>query len=126
MLKKILLLLTMLWLLPVSADSKIDESIGLEFPVEDAKSALTRSHYEFVGIEYADGIELVGLDEQQSEIVKEKYHIRLLNFRWQSFTNIEGRHSELERMRAYALRYNLTMWQGLKQQQMRDIKRYRY
>lgn len=122
MLKHLFLFCALFCTLPLFAD----ESIGLEFPVEDAHAALRQSNYEFVGIEYADGIELTGLNERQSEIVKERYQIRMLNFRWQSFTNIEERGAELERMKAYALRYNLAMWQGLKQQQIRDAKRYRY
>lgn len=122
MIKAIGLIIGLLCFLPLQAD----ESIGLEFPVEDAHAALRQSHYEFVAIEYADGIEIVGLDAQQSQIVQEHYQVRLLNFRWQSFTNIEDRHNELARMKGYALRYNLAMWQGIKQQQMRDIKRYRY
>lgn len=106
--------------------SSADESIGLEFPVEDAKTALHQSNFEFAAIEYADGLDFPGLDAHQTEIVKERYQVRLLNHRWQSFTNIEERQEELERMKAYALRYNLTMWQGVKQQQIRDFKRYRY
>lgn len=115
-------LLITLFCVPIWAD----ESIGLEFPVEDAKTALRQNDFKFAAIEYADGIDFPGLDARQTEIVQERYQVRLLNHRWQSFTNIEERQDELERMKAYALRYNLTMWQGLKQQQMREFKRYRY
>lgn len=112
------------WLMPVAAVA--DESIGLEFPVEDARKSLAEYRFVFVGIALADGIDLPGLDEQQKLAVVANYKVRLLNHRWESYTNIEDRIPELDRMRAYALRYNIAMWQGLRRQEMEQFKRYRY
>lgn len=103
-----------------------DESIGLEFPVEDAKTALRQSNFEFAAIAYDDGLDFPGLNQEQTKVVQERYQVRLLNQRWQSFTNIEDRQQELERMQAYALRYNLQMWKGVQAQEVRNFKRYRY
>ena len=103
-----------------------DESIGLEFPVEDARQEVSANRFVFVGIEFADGIELTGLDSEQTEIVKSEYQVRALNKRWQSYGNIEDRPEELARMRGYALRYNLEMWAGIKEQKLKNFKRYRY
>lgn len=119
--------LLIFWLgLMLSVWSLADESIGLEFPVEDARQALSDNRFQFVGIEFADSVELPGLDEEQSAIAKEGYSVRMLNKRWQSFNNIEDRPEELARMRGYALRYNIEMWRGIKEQKIKNFKRYRY
>src|SRR5690606_28656421 len=48
-----ILLLALLGWLPALAD----ESIGLEFPVEDAKAAVASRNYEFAALEMAAGLE---------------------------------------------------------------------
>ena len=103
-----------------------DESIGLEFPVEDARKALAEYRFVFVGIALADGVDLPGLDADQKQVVVDNYKVRLLNQRWESYTNIEERIPEFERMKAYGLRYNLAMWQGLRRQEIEQFNRYRY
>lgn len=103
-----------------------DESIGLEFPVEDARAAAQQRRFEFAGIDLAEGIELTGLTEQQSDTVRSKYKIRLLNQRWQSYTNIEDKPDQLVRMRGYATRYNRTMWQEVRKIQLDDLRKYHY
>lgn len=117
---------TALMLLMFMPASHADESIGLEFPVDDAKLAASQRNYEFLGMDLDDGVTLPGLNEEQSIIVKRKHKVRLLNYRWQTYTNIEERKHEFERIQSYAARYNVTMWQEMKQQQLKDFKKYRY
>lgn len=108
------------------AATHADESIGLEFPVDDAKLAAAQRNYEFLGMDLDDGVSLPGLNVEQSEIAKHKYKVRLLNYRWKTYTNIEQRKHEFERIQGYAARYNVTMWREMKQQQLEDFKKYRY
>lgn len=103
-----------------------DESIGLEFPVQDARSAAAQRNYEFLGIELEEGVDLPGLSKEQQQVAKRKHKTRLLNYRWQTYTNIEERQREYVRIRKYATRYNLIMWQEMKQQKLKDFKKYRY
>ncbi len=114
----------MLWLSAVAAWA--DDSIGLEFPVIDAKEAVAAHRYEFAGIDLPEGIELPGLSGLQIEAVKTRYKIRLLNQRSLSYTNIEDKPQELVRMRGYAVRYNRTMWKAVKEQELKETKKYRY
>ncbi len=115
-----------LLLLVFMSSSYADESIGLEFPIEDAKLAASQRNYEFLGMDLEEGVELPGLNREQAEIAKRQHKIRLLNYRWQTYTNIEQRQNEYLRIRNYAARYNLTMWQEMKQQQLKDFRKYRY
>lgn len=115
-----------LLLLVFIGSSYADESIGLEFPVEDAKYAASQRNYEFLGIDLEEGVVLPGLNSEQTLIVERQHKIRLLNYRWQTYNNIEQRQKEYLRIRNYAARYNLTMWQEMKQQQLRDFRKYRY
>jgi hypothetical protein len=117
-----ILLLALLGWLPALAD----ESIGLEFPVEDAKAAVASRNYEFAALEMAAGLEFPGLTEAQVAQVQQEYAVKVLNQRWRTFTNIEQRPQELRRMQSYARRYNLVMWKELQQQRVQDAKRYRY
>lgn len=117
-----ILLLALLGWLPALAD----ESIGLEFPVEDAKAAVASRNYEFAALEMATGLEFPGLTEAQAAKVQQDYAVKVLNQRWRTFTNIEQRPQELRRMQSYARRYNLVMWKELQQQKVQDAKRYRY
>ncbi len=117
-----IVLVALLGWLPALAD----ETIGLEFPVEDAKAAVASRNYEFVALEMADGLEFPGLTEAQAGQVQQEYAVKVLNQRWRTFTNIEQRPQELRRMQSYARRYNLMMWKELQQQKVRDAKRYRY
>lgn len=117
---------TALMLLMFMPATHADESIGLEFPVDDAKLAASQRNYEFLGMDLDDGVTLPGLNEEQSIIVKRKHKVRLLNYRWQTYANIEERKHEFERIQSYAARYNVTMWQEMKQQQLKDFKKYRY
>ena len=58
--------------------------------------------------------------------MKTRYKIRLLNQRSLSYTNIEDKPQELVRMRGYAVRYNRTMWKAVKEQELKETKKYRY
>lgn len=116
------LTLSLLMLAPVAAD----ESIGLEFPVEDARAAVAEGRYEFAAIELEEGLEFPGLTPAQIERVQQDYDVRHLNHRRQTFANVETRQDELRRMRAYALRYNLMMWKAIDARKVRDFKKYRY
>ena len=115
-----------LLLLIFMGSSYADESIGLEFPVEDASMAASQRNYEFLGMDLEDGVELPGLNSEQTAIAKRQHKVRLLNYRWQTYTNIEQRQKEYVRIRSYATRYNVTMWQEMKQQQLKDFRKYRY
>ena len=117
---------TALMLLMFIPASYADESIGLEFPVDDAKFAAAQRNYEFLGMDLDDGVKLPGLNAEQTEVAKRKHKVRLLNYRWQTYSNIEERKHEFERIQSYAARYNVTMWQEMKQQQLKDFKKYRY
>lgn len=117
-----ILLAILLWL-PVAV---ADESIGLAFPVDDAKAAVASRTYEFAALEMADGLEFPGLTEVQAQTVQRDYSVRVLNQRWRIFANIEERPRELRRMQSYARRYNLVMWKELQQQKVQDVRRYRY
>ncbi|MFY9179090.1 MAG: hypothetical protein WAO12_04840 [Venatoribacter sp.] len=113
----------------LSFSVQADESFGLQFPAEDARQAIIENNLEFMGIDLGEeGIELPGLSKSQIAKVQTEYRVRLLNKRWQSFTNIEeqSRMEELLRMRRYANRYNAAMWQGLQKQQMQDLRKYHY
>lgn len=121
--KLLMILLPVLWAwLPLQAD----ESVGLQFPVEEAREAVAAGRYEFAGIQLADRMELPGLTPAQAERVLKEYKVKALNHRWRTFSNVEERPQELRRMQAYARRYNLMMWQEIEQQRLRDAKKYRY
>lgn len=116
------MMLTGALMLPVHAD----ESVGLQFPVEDAKAAVAAGNFEFAGIQLEDRMELPGLTPEQAERVMTKFKVKALNPRWRTFANIEQRPQELRRMQSYARRYNMMMWKEIDQHQLRDAKRYRY
>ncbi len=120
---RILLAAAALMLLPVTAVSA-DQS--LSYPVEDAKADFAQGHYEFVGIQLADTLELPGLKEAQVAEVEAKYRTRALNRRWQTFANVEHDPVKLQRLRSYCIRYNLTLWKALEKKRRDEAFRYRY
>lgn len=113
-------------LLVASASLQADESIGLQFPAEDARAAVAAGRFEFVGIHLPEEMELPGLSKEQIEVVQEKYKVRPLNKRWNSYKNIEDRPEELLRMRLYANRYNMALWDEIEKKKVRDVRQYRY
>lgn len=113
-------------LLLASASLQADESIGLQFPVEEARLAVTEGRFEFVAIDMPENLEMPGLTRAQMDVVREKYKVRSLNRRWNSYANIEDRPEELTRMRHYANRYNMALWDEIEKKKVRDMKKYRY
>ena len=113
-------------LLLASVSLQADESIGLQFPVEDAREAVAAGRFEFVAIHMPENLEMPGLTSDQIEIVHEKYKVRSLNKRWNSYANIEDRPAELTRMRHYANRYNMALWDEIEKKKVRDLRKYRY
>lgn len=120
---RILLAAAALVLVPVAA---VSAAPTLSYPVEDARADFAQGHYEFVGIQLADTLELPGLKEAQIREVEAKYRIRPLNRRWQTFANVEHDPAKLQRLRSYCIRYNLTLWQALEKKRRDEAFRYRY
>jgi len=95
-------------------------------PVQDAKDNFAEQNYEFAGIEFSDHTEIPGLNDAQQKLVREKYKIDPLNYRWKTFANVEDHPQRLMDMKRYATRYNLMLLKLLQTEQKEDKFRYRY
>ena len=95
-------------------------------PVQDAKDNYAAQTYEFSAIEFEETVELPGLDESQQQLVRQKYAVAMLNYRWKTFSNIEDDPQRLFNMRRYATRYNRMLWKLLTTEKRKNTFRYRY
>lgn len=114
--------------MPLMADDITNErgDLGrINDPVQDAKQAHRNGIKEFVGIELANEVLLVGLSASEQEHVRAHYRIRPINQRWASFANVEDDPKRLYKLKRYANRYNLMMMKLIKQDQPKK-KQYRY
>ena len=122
--KTLTVLLLLGWLfIPARAISA--DGDNLAYPTEDAKAAYQAGNIEFVGIQLEQELLLPGLEPAQREIVLRKYQTRALNTRWKTFKNIEQQPKRLQRIKRYAIRYNLMMWK-LSHSPQSDRFKYRY
>ena len=97
----------------------------LSYPTEDAKEHYQQGKVEFVGIQLDDEMLVPGLRPAQLEIVDKQYKVVALNRRWKTFANIEKQPKRFERMRRYAVRYNMMLWK-LAHSPQSDRFKYRY
>lgn len=109
-----------------SAEMSLIRPGDLDYPVEDARESFRQGNYEFVAVHLGDKVEIPGLNAEQLATVHSDYSVRELNYRWQTYDNIEDKPEKLFAVRRYCTRYNLMMVKLLKEKKRQDATRYRY
>jgi hypothetical protein len=99
---------------------------SLTSPVIDAKQAYHNGIKEFVGIQLADELLLLGVKTNRQAEIRKKHMIRPLNHRWRTRDNLEQNPRRLYKLKRYANRYNLTIDKLLKAEELEQQRRYRY